>query len=356
MKILQSLLLAITSIGILGSCGNKQPAKTESPVRVKVMEVGAVQVNGEKGFSGTVAEESGVSLSFSVTGTIRTMNVDEGQMVSRGQLVATVDGADQAYARASAHAVTGEARAALRKAQDDYKRAKALHASGVISDSKYVSALTAVQGAREAVNSAAALEKISNKSSNDTRLTAPFSGYIAEKSAEIGQNVVPGMMVVKLVHIDRVKVKISVPEEEIDKIHRGETMMIRCAATGNTNFYGKVVEKGVTADPLSRTYDVSLLVNNPTHELLPGMICNVYTSFTRGQMGVFVPANVVQLNPDNRMFVWIVKNGKATKRFINYVADTSQGVRVNGGLEPGDQLIVEGQQMVSESTPCQIIK
>lgn len=320
------------------------------------MEVGSVQVNGEKGFSGTVAEESGVSLSFSVTGTIRSMHVDEGQMVSRGQLVATVDGVDQAGARASAHAVTGEARAALRKAQDDYKRAKALHDAGVISESKYVSALTALQGAREAVNSAAALESISNKSSSDTRLTAPFSGYIAEKNAEVGQNVVPGMMVVKLVHIDKVKVKISVPEEEIDKIHRGETMMIHCTANGGANFYGKVVEKGVAADALSRTYNVSLLVDNPGHKLLPGMICNVYTSFTRGQMGIFVPANVVQLNPDNRMFVWIVKNGKATKRFITYVADTSQGVRVGGGLQPGDQLIVEGQQMVSENTPCEIIK
>ena len=356
MKILQSLLLAVASVGILGSCANKQPATTDSPVRVKVMEVGSVQVNGEKGFSGTVAEESGVSLSFSVTGTIRSMHVDEGQMVSRGQLVATVDGVDQAGARASAHAVTGEARAALRKAQDDYKRAKALHDAGVISESKYVSALTALQGAREAVNSAAALESISNKSSSDTRLTAPFSGYIAEKNAEVGQNVVPGMMVVKLVHIDKVKVKISVPEEEIDKIHRGETMMIHCTANGGANFYGKVVEKGVAADALSRTYNVSLLVDNPGHKLLPGMICNVYTSFTRGQMGIFVPANVVQLNPDNRMFVWIVKNGKATKRFITYVADTSQGVRVGGGLQPGDQLIVEGQQMVSENTPCEIIK
>ena len=73
-------------------------------------------------------------------------------------------------------------------------------------------------------------------------------------------------------------------------------------------------------------------------------------------MSIFVPANVVQLNPDNRMFVWIVKNGRATKRFIDYVADTSQGVRVGGGLEPGDKLIVAGQQMVSENTPCQIIK
>ncbi len=356
MKFLRTLLSAVALMGILGSCSNKPTAKQDAPVRVKVMEVGSVQVNGEKGFSGTVVEESGVSLSFSVTGTIRTMNVDEGQMVSRGQLVATVDGADQANAHASAHAVTGQARAALNKAQDDYKRAKALHDAGVISESKYVSALTALQGAREAVNSAAALENISRKTNRDTRLTAPFSGYIAEKNAEVGQNVVPDMMVVKLVHIDKVKVKISVPEEEIDEIRRGETMMIRCAATGSDNFYGKVVEKGVSADALSRTYSVNLLVDNPDHKLLPGMICNVYTSFMRGQMGIFVPAKVVQLNPDNRMFVWIVKNGKATKRFIRYVADTSQGVRVSSGLEPGDKLIVEGQQMVSENTPCEIIK
>ena len=71
-------------------------------------------------------------------------------------------------------------------------------------------------------------------------------------------------------------------------------------------FYGKVIEKGVTADPLSRTYDVKLLVDNPDHKLLPGMICQVYSRFSRGQMSVFVPAKVVQINPDNRMCVWIV--------------------------------------------------
>lgn len=356
MKFLQSFFLAMATIAVCGSCGNKYPDKSNAPVRVKVMEVGSVQVNGESGFSGTVEEESGVSLSFSVAGTVRTMDVDEGQTVGKGQLVATVDGVDQAGARASAHAVTGEALAALRKAQDDYNRARSLHAQGVISESKYVSAQTALEAAREAVNSAAALEGISNKAADDTRLTAPFSGYVADKNAEVGQNVIPGMMVVKLVHIDKVKVKISVPEEEIDKIRKGEMMMVRCDAIGGADFYGRVVEKGVDADPLSRTYSVKLLVDNPDHKLLPGMICNVYTSFTRGQMSIFVPANVVQLNPDNRMFVWIVKNGRATKRFIDYVADTSQGVRVGGGLEPGDKLIVAGQQMVSENTPCQIIK
>lgn len=345
-----------TLLVVLSSCGGKQASPVQKPVRVKVQEVGAVQVNGENAYSGTVTEESGVSLSFPVAGTVQTMAVDQGQMVSRGQLVATINATSQSGALQSAHAVTQQARQAYRQALDTYTRSKGLHQSGVISDSKWVQAQTALAEAREAVASAAALETIARKGTGDTRLTAPFSGYISEKTADVGQNVLPGVMVAKLVHIDRVKISISVPEDEVNQIQRGEEMMICCEAVGGATFYGKVIEKGVTADPLSRTYDVKLLVNNPDHKLLPGMICQVYSRFSRGQMSVFVPAKVVQINPDNRMFVWIVKNGRATKRYINFLGDTSQGVRVNGGLEPGDRLIVEGQQKVSEGTRCEIIK
>ena len=294
-----------TLLVVLSSCGGKQASTVQKPVRVKVQEIGAVQVNGENAYSGTVEAESGVSLSFPVAGTVQTMAVDQGQMVSRGQLVATINATGQTGALQSAHAVTQQARQAYRQALDTYKRSKGLHQSGVISDSKWVQAQTALAEAREAVASAAALETIARKGTGDTRL---------------------------------------------------EEMMICCEAVGGATFYGKVIEKGVTADPLSRTYDVKLLVDNPDHKLLPGMICQVYSRFSRGQMSVFVPAKVVQINPDNKMFVWIVKNGRATKRYINFLDDTSQGVRVNGGLEPGDQLIVEGQQKVSEGTRCEIIK
>lgn len=354
-NLLHYLLLAIVTATIC-ACSQGEPAKTDKPVRVKIMQIGEVQVNGERGYSGTIEEESGVSLSFPAGGTLRTLNVDEGQVVGKGQLIATIDSKTQSGTQASAHAVTQQARHALNQAQDTYNRSKKLHDAGVISDSKWVAAQTGLDEAREALRSAIALESISNKGTDDTRLTAPFSGYVSQKSAEVGQNVLPGMMVIELVHIDKVKIKISIPEEEINKIKKGEEMLVRCAAAGNADFYGKVVEKGVTADPLSRTYEVKLLVDNPECKLLPGMICNVYTSFTRGQTSVFVPANVVQLNPDNRMFVWIVKDGKATKRFINFNGDTSQGVRVSSGLEPGDKLIVSGQQKVSEGTKCQIVK
>lgn len=356
MKNVKALLALLLPPILLCGCGNSEGQSERKAVRVKVQCVGTVQVNGERGYSGTVMEESGASLSFSTTGTVRTLSVSEGQMVRRGQLIATLDGADQSSALASAHAVTQQARQALRQAEDTYNRSKKLYESGVISEAKWVQAQTAQEEAREAVRSAAALENISRKNSGDTRLTAPYAGYISLKAADVGQNVMAGEMIVKLVRIDRVKIKISVPEGEMDRIARGEEMMVTTDALKGQVFYGQVVEKGVAADPLSRTYEVKLLVDNPGHRLLPGMICNVYSRFRRGEMSVFVPASVVQLNPDNRMFVWIVRNGKATKRYINFISDTSQGVRVSGGLEPGDSMIVEGQQKVSEGTRCRIVK
>lgn len=340
---------------LLSACGKKKPSTDDYTVRVKVMEVGAVQVKGEQGFSGTVEERSGVSLSFATSGTIRSIMVDEGQMVKAGQLIAVLDGADQAHTLAASEATTQQARDALAQAQDNYNRMKQLHDAGSLPDARWVEAQTQLAEARSALKSAESLEKISRKNSSDTRLTAPFSGYVAKKSADTGQNILAGVQVVRLVRIDRVKVKISVPEEEIGKIHKGEAMMITCAAAGDKVFTGNVIEKGVDADPLSRTYTVKAEVDNPTHELLPGMICQVYTHFTKGEQGIFVPANVVQLNPDNKTFVWVLENGRAERRDINVVSVTSQGVKVDGSLKPGDDLIIEGQQKVSDSTRCIVV-
>lgn len=350
------LLAGIVGALLLTACGKKKASADDYSVRVKVMEVGAVQVKGEQGFSGTVEERSGVSLSFATGGTIRSIMVDDGQMVKAGQLIAVLDGADQAHALAASEATTQQARDALAQAQDNYNRMRQLHDAGSLPDARWVEAQTQLAEARSALKSAESLEKISRKSNADVRLTAPFSGYVARRTADAGQNIVAGEQVVRLVRIDRVKVKISVPEEEIGKISKGEAMMITCAAAGDKVFTGHVVEKGVAADALSRTYAVKAEVDNPAHELLPGMICQVYTHFTQGEQGIFVPSNVVQLNPDNKAFVWVVENGRAARRDISVVASTSQGVKVDGGLKPGESLIVEGQQKVSDSTRCIIVK
>ena len=206
------------------------------------------------------------------------------------------------------------------------------------------------------LKSAVAQEAMARKTLSDTKLHAPFSGYISSKIAEIGQNASPGMPVLKLVSIGSVKVKISVPEDDIQRIQKGSSMKIMVPALGNREFEGRVTERGVSADPRSRTYEVKASIQNHDGQLLPGMICQAFTNYMQGSTGVFIPANLVQLDSNNKTFVWVVNGEKALKREIIISKETAQGAQVSYGLVAGDKLIVAGQQKVSNGMKVEIVE
>ena len=334
-------MMAAVALMALCSCGEKKQTAEEQTVRVKVQQIQAEAVNGEQGFSGTIEEQSGASLSFATAGTIKRIYVNSGQTVGAGQLIAELDPTTMQNAYTIA-------KTALEQAQDTYNRMKELHDDGSLPEMQWIAI-------ENQLKSATASEAMAKKSLADTKLYAPFGGYIATKDAEVGQNAGPGVPVVKLVSIGSVKVKISVPEDDIQRIKKGSSMKIIVPALGNREFSGSVTERGVSADPRSRTYEVKATINNHDGQLLPGMICQAFTNYMQGTTGVFVPANLVQLDSDNNTFVWVVNGGKAVKRQIFISNETAQGAQVSGGLSDGDQIIVAGQQKVSNGMKVTIV-
>jgi RND family efflux transporter MFP subunit len=335
-------MMAAMVLTVLCGCGEKKQAAVEQTVRVKVQQIQAESVNGEQGFSGTIEEASGASLSFAGTGTIKRIHVSAGQTVRQGQLIAELDPTTMQ----NAYTIS---KTALEQAQDTYNRMKELHDGGSLPEMQWITI-------ENQLKSAKASEAMARKSLADTKLYAPFSGYIASKNAEIGQTAAPGMAIVKLVSIGSVKVKISVPEDDIQRIQKGSSMKIIVPALGGREFSGSVTERGVSADPRSRTYEVKATILNHDGQLLPGMICQAFTNYMQGTTGIFVPANLVQLDGDNKTFVWVVNDGKALKREIVIGSETAQGAQVSGGLSSGDQLIVAGQQKVSNGMKVEVVK
>lgn len=112
-------------------------------------------------------------------------------------------------------------------------------------------------------------------------------------------------------------------------------------------FTGTVTEKGVTADAMSRSYEVRALVQNGDHALLPGMVCTLKTDYEQGERAIFLPANIVQIDADNRTFVWIAVGGKAKKAYITTGEENAQGVMVLTGLSDGDEVIVSGSSLAA---------
>lgn len=319
---------------IAGCRGENEVAKT-SAVKVKTEKAGQRPINGILSFSGTIEEESGSALSFMTGGTLEKILVSQGQSVSRGTLLAVVDGttARNAY----------EATLATRQqAEDAYARMKQLHDNNSLPEIQWIEV-------QSKLKQAVAAEQIAGKNLSDSNLYAPYNGFISDRIAEAGQNVLPGMPVLKIVKIDRVKVKIAVPEKEIARIKKGTAVKIRVSALDGKSFDGTVTEKGVTAHPLSRSYEVKALVDNTNYDLLPGMVCDVSLNDADDERtAVVLPAHIISIDSENRPYVWIIRDGKATRRFVTTGAQLPYGVVITSGLDEGEEVVTEGSQKLSE--------
>lgn len=323
---------------LTGCQGNGEKLKVHEPVKVKAVSVQNNTYVNPKQYSGTVEEGNGTSLSFATSGTIQTIHVRLGQQVNAGQLIATLDPTSMQNSYQAAQAV-------LEQAEDAYRRMKELHDKGSLPDMKWVEVQSKLEQARS-------MEQIAKRKLDDCRLYAPFSGIIAEKNMEAGENVAPGMAVARLVTASSLVVKISVPETEMSSVRTGQKAEIAIMALGGETFIAKVVEKGIVANPLSRTYEVKLKMEKPGKEVMPGMVTEVFLqpSKTDSRDIYVIPAHIVQIDEHNQSFVWSVKDGKAHKSIIvcdEYMAD---GVIVLSGLSANDSIIVEGQQKVCEGT------
>ncbi len=330
-RILSMILIPAT----FSACSHSETEKQDSKpaVRVKTLTVADNGIKEKQSFSGTVEEAEGTMVSFSAAGTIKTLNVSEGVPVKKGQLIGTLD--DGSLRNAYDIAV-----ATLNQAKDAYQRMKILHDANSLPDIKWVDVQSKLSQAESA-------EKIARIALDDAKLHAPVSGIVSEKLASVGQVVAPGVPVLKIVDIHSVKVAVSVPENEIANYAVGSDAVITTKAASGEAYNGKLVEKGVSANPLSRSYVVKYQVENAGRRLLPGMICDVAIEKESLVEGVVLPVSAVLLSADNNHFVWVDSAGVAQKRLVTPGAMLPEGILIETGLKSGDKVIVAGMDKVS---------
>lgn len=336
---MKNLTMALLLVSFaLGGCKNAETQEQAlQAVKVETLRVKPATAANVGRYSGTIEEENGTALSFNTAGTVQKVYIHLGQRVRAGELIATLD-------PVTLQSSYNAARATLEQAEDAYRRMKELYDKGSLTDIKWVEVQSQLEQARS-------MEQIASKSLRDSKLYAPFTGMIAEKSVEVGQNVAPGVPVAKLVTTSQLKVKITVPETEISSIAIGQASNITVPALGGKAFSGKVMEKGVVADPFSRSYEVKIRIDDADGKLMPGMVVEASLATSGKRSVCILPAHIVQIDSQNRFFVWVDRDGKAERRFITCSDYTDNGVIVTEGLQPGENVIVKGQNKVCNGTP-----
>ena len=345
---MKKVFLILLSVILLGSCGGKKEQNVKAPTRIETQVVSPAMVDNAQTYVGIVEEREATAVSFTGMGVVKRMLVNEGQTVSKGQLIAEMDDTQ-------ARNLLSGAEAQMTQANDALARYKMLHDNGSLPEVQWVEIQSKVAQVKSQL-------EVARKNLADCRLIAPVSGIIGKKLIGTGETALPSQAVVSILDISTVKVKVAVPEAEIGGINATTPTSISVEAINSRsaegrmqgkNYQGGRIEKGVQADALTHTYDIRINVANVNRKLLPGMVANVrFVSDGSQAIGSkMVPVTAVQKKSDGSLFVWTVGKDSTAHRAIVTIGQTQGNyVSVIDGLITGDRIATEGYQKLSEGT------
>ena len=334
----KGIIFAIAWCLLAVGCSEKKENGAKAPTRVKTeVASSATGVDGQT-YVGIVEESEATAVSFTSMGVVKRVLVNEGQAVSRGQLIAEIDDTQ-------ARNLLKGAEAQMTQADDALERYKMLHDNGSLPEVQWVEIQSKVAQAKSQL-------EVARKNLADCRLTAPVSGIIGRKMTGAGETALPSQAVVSILNISTVKVKVAIPEAEISSIGSNTPSTIKVEAI-NRSFNGGRIEKGVLADALTHTYDIRIHVANGERRLLPGMVASVQFSASQPQQAVqlMLPVTAVQRKSDGSLFVWTVANDSTAHRTVVTVGETmGNRIAITSGLDNGQRIVTEGYQKLSENT------
>jgi RND family efflux transporter MFP subunit len=350
----------------LTACDQSTTPVGEVPPRpVMAMKVADVSALAERSFPGRAAAEQEVNLSFRVSGPLIELPVKVGDRVEKGAELARIDPRDFEVKIATIQGKLEQARATLSVAEREYDRAAGVaeKGGGLISESELDKRLGARDAARANVRS---LESALLSAENDleyTWLTAPYSGTVVATFVENYEDVLAKTPILRLLDPTRIKMVISVPESLIGLEPYVESATVTFDALPGVQIPAEIVEIGREASQVTRTYPVTLVMQQPEDgEILPGMAGRATITSRPPEastlVGIQIPATALLAGAESGSgSVWIVDEdaGALSRRDVEIGQLGRFGVLVNSGIEPGEWLVVKGVHSVRDGQPVRII-
>lgn len=294
---------------------------------------------------GDVATRENIIIYPEFSGILTRIHVEEGQLVKKGQLLASIDDGGLTSQLAQL-----EAQAAL--ARTTFERQQRLWKQNIGSEIQFLETQTSYQSAEKAVDQ---LKSQIGK----TSVRAPFSGVIDEVITDQGQVVSPGQhQLFRLVNLQNMYVEASVPETYLNKIKSGTPVIIEIPAI-NKQYEGTVNQVGNFINPNNRTFDIEVSLPNDEGLVKPNLIATVRLNDYTAENTVVIPENAIQKNAMGENITYILEQandstGVAKKVLVETGYTQDNLVEIKSGLTPGNQLIVSGGRNLKDQQKVKI--
>ncbi|MGV8941801.1 MAG: efflux RND transporter periplasmic adaptor subunit [Lysobacter sp.] len=339
-------LATATLAGLLSACG---PGEVTSQEQRPVLVV----LPGEAGggvvsLTGDIRAREEGPLAFRVGGKLLARQVDIGDRVKRGDLLATLDPGDQQAQARAARARLSAAEAELGRARADQARFAALAKDQLISRSALDAHNASAAAAQGQVTAARAELDVALNQTAYSRLQAPADGVITNRQAEAGQVVTAGQAIYTLAVDGAREVAFAVSESHRAAIQPGQTVRVELWSDPGRQWPATVREVAPAADPASRTYAARATLDAPVGALQLGQSARVFIDAERsGQAVLSVPLTALQRDGDAvAVFVVDPKTSILTLQPVSVGAYGDDQVPVTSGLAADAWVVAAGGHLL----------
>lgn len=315
--------------------------KERPPVNIVVQEIIPTPIRERINLPGMVEAWVDLGLLAEVRGVVVEVLLEEGDSVTKGDVIALLDTRDYDYA-------LSEARAAYGLAISNNNRLKALYDRELIPKSDLDNAEANVETLRAQMENA-------RLQLDRCRIRSPISGVVNRLDAEEGLFLSVGDPVAEILKIDSVKVSVGIPESDVDAVRQLNTFEITVDALSGKTIRAEKHFLSVAPDSLAQLYRLELSLDNRSGELLPGMFARVEIVKREVPDAISIPIYAV-ISRNDAHFVYVDQGGAAHATEVELGILEGWRIQVTRGLHAGDRVIVVGQRNVDEGQGLNVVR
>ena len=288
---------------------------------------------------GTLRAAESVQISANVTETITEIGFDDGQVVTRGQVLVELEHKEET-------ALVAEARAALETASQEFDRASALLDRATLSESVMQSRQRDLSFAEAQLARALAREA-------DRIIRAPFDGVVGLRTVSLGTTVRPGDPIVRIDDVSELNLDFSVPATRLATIAAGQSVAARSPALSGEVFSGEIQTIDSVVDTTTRSVLVRAVIPNPEGRLKPGLLMTVSVEAAPRQSVTVNEAAIIPSGQNTTVYVVVDSDDgpRVEQRTVDPGARRAGDVEILAGLEDGEQVITHGAMKVRPGSP-----
>ncbi len=320
-----------------------EPVNNRAQVPVTVLRVVPREFDQFFVASASVEAVQTATISPEASGQIRTISVSKGQRVSAGQVVARLN-------TSVIENNISEVNTSLQLARTVFERQKGLWEQQIGSEIQFL----------EAKNNVEALEgrlQTLQSQLNMSVMRAPFSGIVDEILMKEGELAMPGVRVMNIINLEKLYINADLSEAYMGLVKPGENVTLRFPAFPDEEFTLPVHRVGNVINPENRTFRLQLLLNNQGERFKPNMMANLSIRTLTNSDALVVPSILIKQDVQGFFLYTVVENNgqlEASKVYVERGPDGEGQTMIKDGLTPGDRVILNGNNQVSDGSLVRI--